>query len=164
MGMWHLTYEENYSICRMVENMAVQTSAEICPACLDAYADARLQWLSLDLSKLMMKHDYKCERCRQDFIGKPISIHHRRPRMMGGSKNAELHKPANLLALCGTGTSGCHGWVESNRDKARELGYLIAKVESAEQIPFKDLNGDWWQIDNYGQKTQLDIKRNYPNV
>ena len=107
---------------------------------------------------------YKCERCRQDFIGKPISIHHRRPRMMGGSKNAELHKPANLLALCGTGTSGCHGWVESNRDKARELGYLIAKVESAEQIPFKDLNGDWWQIDNYGQKTQLDIKRNYPNV
>lgn len=57
MGMWHLTYEENYSICRMVETMAIQTRAKVCPACLDAYADARLQWLNLDLSKLMTKPD-----------------------------------------------------------------------------------------------------------
>jgi hypothetical protein len=35
-----------------------------------------------------------------------------------------------------SGTTGCHGWVESNRDKARELGYLIQKIESAQEIPF----------------------------
>ncbi len=75
---------------------------------------------------------------------------------MGGSKNQELHKPANLIVLCGTGTSGCHGWVESNRDKAREFGYLIQKVESAEEIPFQDNNGVWWNLNNEGEKRQLD--------
>jgi len=84
--------------------------------------------------------------------------------MMGGSKNEMLHQPANLIVLCGTGISGCHGWVESNRDKARELGYLIQKVESAEEIPFQDKNGKWWQLDNYGQKTQLDTPRSNPHA
>lgn len=84
--------------------------------------------------------------------------------MMGGSKDEELHKPANLIALCGSGTTGCHGWVESNRLEARTFGYLIQKVESAEEIPFKDLNGHWWLIDNNGQKRQFDTKRNFPHV
>ena len=84
--------------------------------------------------------------------------------MMGGSKNEMLHLPANLIVLCGTGTSGCHGWVESNREKARELGYLIQKVESAEEIPFQDEKGKWWQLDNYGQKTQLDMMRSNPHA
>lgn len=113
---------------------------------------------------VLARGHYKCERCRQDFLKLGVSIHHRRPRMMGGSKNEELHKAANLIALCGSGTSGCHGWVESNREEARTFGYLIVKVESAEQIPFKDLNGDWWTIDNNGQKTQFDFTRKFPHV
>jgi len=84
--------------------------------------------------------------------------------MMGGSKNQELHKSANLIVLCGTGTSGCHGWVESNRDKARELGYLITKIESATEIPFQDINGKWWVIDNDSQKTRLDLIRGEPHL
>jgi len=83
--------------------------------------------------------------------------------MMGGSKNEELHKAANLIALCGSGTTGCHGWVESNREQARTFGFLIQRVESAEEVPFKDLNGDWWIIDNNGQKTQLDLSRKLPH-
>ena len=79
--------------------------------------------------------------------------------MMGGSKNELLHQPANLIALCGSGVTGCHGWVESNRDKAREMGYLIMKVESAEDIPFCDNSGNWWKIDNLGQKEQFDIRK-----
>lgn len=101
------------------------------------------------------RNGYKCEKCGDDFLW-GVSVHHRRPRMMGGSKNELLHLPANLIALCGSGTTGCHGWVESNRDKARELGYLIMKVESAEDIPFCDNSGKWWKIDNLGQKEQLD--------
>lgn len=77
--------------------------------------------------------------------------------MMGGSNNLELHKSANLIALCGSGTTGCHGWVESHRAEARELGYLIQKVESAELIPFKDDAGIWWHIYNDGTKTRLDM-------
>jgi len=84
--------------------------------------------------------------------------------MMGGSKNEMLHEMANLIVLCGTGTSGCHGWVESNRAKARELGYLIQKIESAEEIPFQDETGLWWKIHNNGHKTQLDMKWTNPHA
>lgn len=101
---------------------------------------------------------YKCERCYADFFENGVSIHHRRPRMMGGSKKPELHQPANLIALCGSGVTGCHGWVESNRTLAREQGFLIMKVESASDIPFQDKNGKWWKIDDFGQKEQLDTK------
>ena len=103
------------------------------------------------------RNGYKCEKCGEDFLW-GVSVHHRRPRMMGGSKNELLHQPANLIALCGSGTTGCHGWVESHRDKARELGYLIMKVESAQDIPFRDNSGKWWKIDNLGQREQFDIR------
>lgn len=101
---------------------------------------------------------YRCEKCGDDFLW-GVSVHHRRPRMMGGSKNLELHKSANLIALCGSGTTGCHGWVESHRDEARQLGFLIQKVESAELIPFRDNAGDWWNIFNDGTKMRLDTNR-----
>ena len=51
---WHLTYED-ISVCRLVQQMAIQTNSEICPACLDAIADERLQWQRLNLSELMTK-------------------------------------------------------------------------------------------------------------
>lgn len=102
---------------------------------------------------------YRCERCFKQLHGVfGVSVHHRRPRMMGGSRNEKLHLPANLIVLCGSGTSGCHGWVESNRDKSRDHGYLIQKVDSAEIIPFRDDAGMWYLIDNNGQKRQFDTK------
>jgi len=107
--------------------------------------------------------NYQCEKCLDAPIG-GVSVHHRRPRMMGGSRNELLHQPANLILLCGSGTSGCHGWVESNRDKARVQGYLIQKVESAEQIPFRDNSGIWWNIYNSGEKVQLDLPKGVLHV
>lgn len=57
-----------------------------------------------------------CFRC-----GAPGSnVHHRLARGAGGSKLAFVNAPANLVLLCGSGTTGCHGWVESNR----QIGYL----------------------------------------
>lgn len=109
--------------------------------------------------------NYRCERCNKQLHGVfGVSVHHRRPRMMGGSKNERLHLPANLIVLCGSGTSGCHGWVESYRDKAREHGYLIQKVDSAELIPFRDDVGAWWLIDNIGQKRQFDTKETKSDI
>lgn len=113
---------------------------------------------------VLIRGNYHCERCGSDFMTLGVSVHHRRPRMMGGSKNADLHRPANLIALCGSGVSGCHGWVESNRQKARREGLLIQKVESAEEIPFKDSKDRWWLLDNLGQKRQLDTNWTMPDV
>jgi len=104
---------------------------------------------------------YRCERCLD---ATPfLNIHHRCPRQMGGTRNPDIHKPANLIVLCGSGTSGCHGWVESNRDKARSQGYLLFRIDNAEEIPFidNDLNG--WKLDNMGQKTRFDINWEAPH-
>jgi hypothetical protein len=54
-----------------------------------------------------------------------FSMHHRHPRRMGGSSRPELNTPANLLLLCGSGTTGCHGRVEGNRTRAYKDGLIL---------------------------------------
>ncbi len=56
-----------------------------------------------------------------------VSIQHRRARGAGGTRLAEAHTNlANLLLLCGTGTTGCHGWVETQqRQLALQRGLWI---------------------------------------
>jgi hypothetical protein len=56
MERWHLTYED-ISVCRLVQQMAIQTNSEVCLACLDALADERLQWQNLNLSEYLKKPD-----------------------------------------------------------------------------------------------------------
>lgn len=53
---WHLTHDD-ISICRLVIAVATQTRSQVCPACLDAIADERLQWVNLDLKKLVSRLD-----------------------------------------------------------------------------------------------------------
>jgi len=105
---------------------------------------------------VFVRANYRCEKCggMGDYFG--WSVHHRVARKMGGSRNEQLHFPANLILLCGSGVTGCHGWVESYRDKARERGFLLTKVESAEEIPFIDDNGKAWKIFNDGEKWEFD--------
>ena len=50
----------------------------------------------------------RCELCGR---AQADGVHHRQPRSAGGSWH-----PANLLDLCGSGTTGCHGLVEAHRD------------------------------------------------
>ena len=63
----------------------------------------------------------RCARCGRD----GVYIHHRRARGMGGTKRPEINLPSNLLFLCGTGTTFCHGWIEHNRAEARVNGWLL---------------------------------------
>lgn len=52
------------------------------------------------------------------------NIHHRAPRGMGGTKR-NIHTPEWLLHVCGSGTTGCHGYIESHRDEAYTNGWLL---------------------------------------
>lgn len=54
---------------------------------------------------------------------------------MGGSKDPALNSPANILLLCGSGTEGCHGWVESNREQSYDLGLLVHSYDDPLEIP-----------------------------
>lgn len=55
------------------------------------------------------------------------SVSHRRPRGMGGTDRPDVHSLANLLAVTGDGVSGVHGWIESHREQARALGWLLGQ-------------------------------------
>lgn len=62
------------------------------------------------------------------------NIHHRAPRGMGGTKR-DIHTAEWLLNLCGSGTTGCHGYIESHRDEAYEKGWLLRRHSSPRTIP-----------------------------
>lgn len=73
-----------------------------------------------------------------------MSVHHRTPRGMGGSKDPALQEPPNLLVICGSGTTGCHGYVESHRAEAYQNGWLVKRGFLSSNIPFIDAEGFWW--------------------
>jgi hypothetical protein len=86
---------------------------------------------------------HRCERCGE-LLGMNMfySIHHRIPRGMGGTDRTELNEPSNLLALCGSGTSGCHGWVESHRSDSYGDGWLCYRNDDPRNIMVKVINPD----------------------
>lgn len=73
--------------------------------------------------KVRWRDKDRCRRC-----GKSTwQIHHRKPRGMGGTRDPLVNSPANLVLLCGSGTTGCHGWVEQHRTEARQQGWLVSQ-------------------------------------
>lgn len=65
------------------------------------------------------------------------SIQHRKARGMGGTKDPAVNDPTNLLVLCGSGTTGCHGRVETNRAWARDAGFAVSKWANPAVIPVR---------------------------
>jgi hypothetical protein len=81
--------------------------------------------------------------------GEGWSLHHRRRRGQGGDRRPDTNSPANLVILCGTGTTKCHGWVESNRTAAKELGLLVHWNSSPSQAPIQHaVHGLCWLTDD----------------
>ena len=52
---------------------------------------------------------WRCARCGKDVTYIQSSIQHRKARGMGGTNDPSINSPANLIVLCGSGTTGCHG-------------------------------------------------------
>lgn len=72
-----------------------------------------------------------CEICQ----GAPATnIHHRQPRGMGGTRR-NIHTPAWLLHLCGSGTTGCHGRIEIQRAMAYRHGWLLRSHQRPSTVP-----------------------------
>lgn len=71
------------------------------------------------------------------------SIHHRRPRGMGGSRDPQVSSPVNGVVLCGSGTTGCHGWVEANREDARLMGWLVPQWRNPAEVPVRHHGHGW---------------------
>lgn len=78
--------------------------------------------------RIVQRRDrYRCAMCDRETGShwSGDSIHHREPRSHPFDR---LHQPENLLQLCGSGTTGCHGWVHAHPARAYRLGYLVHTV------------------------------------
>jgi hypothetical protein len=84
---------------------------------------------------VLVRAGWHCEICGISLMSILYSIHHRTPRGMGGSKVLYLHNASNLLALCGSGTTGCHGYVESHREESYLKGWLIVRGTDPLTVP-----------------------------
>jgi hypothetical protein len=63
----------------------------------------------------------QCARCGVNLQSRGWSVHHRR---LG---NRADNRPSNLIMLCGSGVTYCHGWVHHNRTAAAEAGYIVSR-------------------------------------
>lgn len=54
------------------------------------------------------------------------NAHHKHMSGQGGPDT-----PENLLWVCGSGTTGCHGWIHANPEAATALGLLVSSFSPA---------------------------------
>lgn len=111
---------------------------------------------------------YRCAMCDRETGShwSGDSIHHREPRSHPFDR---LHQPENLLQLCGSGTTGCHGWVHAHPARAYRLGYLVHTGKDPATIPVYYRTGGWQQLHTDGTRhpcpppedlpTHIDIKK-----
>lgn len=63
--------------------------------------------------------------------GQGVEFHHRRPRGIGGTRRPGTEFPSTALHVC----RNCHRWIERNRDKALDLGWLVPQHADPELVP-----------------------------
>lgn len=73
-----------------------------------------------------------------------VTVHHRRPRGMGGTKRVDTNDADNGLAIC----RACHSIVEGRREWSLANGFLVRQQDSPGKVPV------WWRCGHsaYGGK------------
>jgi HNH endonuclease len=67
--------------------------------------------------RLRERSEGYCEKCGLEWA---TNAHHRKNRSQGGRDDL-----SNLLLLCGSGTTGCHGWITEHPAEAYEKGWSV---------------------------------------
>jgi hypothetical protein len=106
--------------------------------------------------ELVLDRDgYACVRCGcglDTWLG--YSIQHRVARGMGGTSDPAVNSPANLVVLCGSATTGCHGFVESHPAAARVTGFRVDHGTDPATVPIRRRSGVWWLLLDDGKMRQ----------
>lgn len=89
-----------------------------------------------------------CVRCGEPTRPGNYSLQHRVARGMGGSRHAA--RSCALILLCGSATTGCHGWVEANPATARQLGYRVPTGTDPATWPVRRSDGRTWLLTDDG--------------
>jgi hypothetical protein len=112
-------------------------------------------------ARVLERDGLRCLRCGASVAHGPRSVHHRQPRGMGGTSDPLVHRLSLLALVCGSGTTGCHGDIESWRARSRTLGWLISRFEPADPqtIPIYLDSGDVVWLHDDGTKTVQRVGR-----
>lgn len=54
---------------------------------------------------------------------------------VSGDRATVTNGTANLVVLCGTGTTGCHGWAEKNIKLAQDEGLVLEQWQNPTDVP-----------------------------
>lgn len=100
---------------------------------------------------------YRCVRCGVSLVSVPGSRHHRVRR------RDTADKPSVLVLLCGSGTTGCHGWAHAHPKAARRLGLIVPAVRrpplDTTTIPCVGIRHDgksgWFLLDDEGGRSEI---------
>ena len=105
--------------------------------------------------RLVRERDgHRCQMCGRSIVDYPSSIHHRINKGNGGS--AQYERASLLIRMCGTGTTGCHGWVTTEPRRAGLWGWLLPRNNpdiDPEQEPILTYRG-WVLLDDEGGSVQ----------
>lgn len=99
------------------------------------------------VSMILDRSQRCCEACGVGLgpeRGVDWSVQHRVPRGMGGTRWEGSNLPSNLMVLCGSGTTGCHGFAESHRAHAIGCGWLVSSHADPAQHPVLIERGSRW--------------------
>lgn len=100
------------------------------------------------------RDEQRCFICRA-WLSNWGSRHHRLLRSRG-----VLHVPSNLIDLCGSGTTGCHGKVHREIEWATRHGYIVPSGYQPSEWPILAAVGTlarlahpsgWFTLDDAGQ-------------
>lgn len=95
-------------------------------------------------SVVMARSMGMCEVCG----GRGHGVHHRRNRSQGGT-----WAPSNCLRLCGSGTTGDHGWVTNHPLLAAPAGLTVPSWADPSRVPvflIRDGVAGWWWLSDDG--------------
>lgn len=100
---------------------------------------------ALVATRVDMRDQWCCRRCGIRLSIVEGSRHHRQRRAAGG------HVTSNIILLCGSGTTLCHGWVHAHPEVATMRGFIVPANGRARSLVIPLLSrGQWWLLDDVG--------------
>lgn len=88
-------------------------------------------------SQIRERDTRRCQRCA--CLGG--NWHHRKRRSQGGTDAA-----SNGILLCGSGTTGCHGYVHANPEEAMARGWLVSRDADPAAVPVWSMTWQSWVL------------------
>jgi 5-methylcytosine-specific restriction endonuclease McrA len=80
------------------------------------------------------------------------NAHHRKNRSQGGEDLL-----SNLLLLCGSGTTGCHGWVTAHPAASYVHGWSVRSYDDPRSVPVSGHYGHWWILRDNGDRIPASV-------